>query len=113
MIILGYVFHKVRVSCNSAIARRSNVAIIKKNIRFYFTCNCFNCPPRKVTAESNFQHFSACNWSRKNNDDGSGMFDKLSGPQIEQRKKKIIKLFQDCGLSITVTRKITSADFLN
>ena len=36
------------------------------------------------------------------------MFDKLSGPQIEQRKKKIIKIFKDCGLSITVTTNITS-----
>ena len=36
------------------------------------------------------------------------MFDKLSGPQIEQRKKNIIKIFKDCGLSITVTTNTTS-----
>ena len=44
--------------------------------------------------------------------DGLGMFDKLSGPQIE-KKKKIIKIFKDCGLSITVTTNITSVDFLD
>ena len=46
-------------------------------------------------------------------DGGLGVFDKLSGPQIEQTKKKIIKIFKDCDLSITVTTSITSADFLN
>ena len=44
-------------------------------------------------------------------DDGLGMFGKLSGPQIEKKKKKIIKIFKDCGLSITVTTNITSVDF--
>ena len=46
-------------------------------------------------------------------DDNFGVFDKLSGPQIEQRKKNITKIFKDCGLSITATTNITSADFLN
>ena len=41
-------------------------------------------------------------------DDGLRMFDKLSRPQIEQRKTKIIKIFKDCGLSITVTINIKS-----
>ena len=41
-------------------------------------------------------------------DDGLQMFDKLSRPQIEQRKTKIIKIFKDCGLSITVTINIKS-----
>ena len=41
-------------------------------------------------------------------DDRLGVFDKLSGPKIEQKKKKIIKVFKDCGLSITVTTNITS-----
>ena len=45
-------------------------------------------------------------------DEGLGVFDKLSGPQIE-KKKKIIKIFKDCGLSITVTTNITSVDFLD
>ena len=28
-------------------------------------------------------------------DDGLGVFDKLSGPQIEKKKNKIIKIFKD------------------
>ena len=40
-------------------------------------------------------------------DDGLGVFDKLSGPQIKQRKKKMIKILKDCRLSITVTSNIT------
>ena len=43
-------------------------------------------------------------------DDGLGVFDKLSGPQIEQWKKKIIKIFKDCVLSITLTTNIASVD---
>ena len=46
-------------------------------------------------------------------DDSLGVFDKLSGPQIEKKKKKIIKIFKDCGLSVTVTINITSVDFLD
>ena len=46
-------------------------------------------------------------------DDGLSVFDKLSRPQIEQRKKNIIRIFKDCGLSITVTSNITSLDFLD
>ena len=45
-------------------------------------------------------------------DDGLGIFESLSGPQIE-RKKKNIKVFKICGLSITVTTNITSIDFLD
>ena len=41
-------------------------------------------------------------------DDGLDVFDKLPGPQIEQRKTKIIKIFKDCGLSITVSINMTS-----
>ena len=39
-------------------------------------------------------------------------FDKLSRPQIE-KKKKIIKIFKDYRLLITVTTNITSVDFLD
>ena len=46
-------------------------------------------------------------------DDGLGIFGKLYEPQMEQRKKKIIKICKDCGLSITVTSTITSVDFLD
>ena len=38
-------------------------------------------------------------------DGGLIIFEKLSGPQTE--KKKIIKIFEDCGLSITVTSNFT------
>ena len=38
------------------------------------------------------------------------LFGKLSGPQLEQRKKKIIKMFKDCGFPITVTTNIISLD---
>ena len=46
-------------------------------------------------------------------DDGLGVFGKLSRPQIEQRKKKIIKFFKDSGLLIMVATKITSVDILD
>ena len=46
-------------------------------------------------------------------DDGLGIFESLSGPQIEQKKKNIIKVFKMCGLSIIVTTNITSVDFLD
>ena len=42
-------------------------------------------------------------------DDGLGIFESLSGPQIEQKKKSIIKMFKMCGLSIIVTTNITSS----
>lgn len=35
--------------------------------------------------------------------DDIGIFGKSSVMQIEQRKKKIIRIFEDCGFSITVT----------
>ena len=35
--------------------------------------------------------------------DDLGIFGKSSVLQIEQRKKKIIRIFEDCGFSITVT----------
>ena len=41
------------------------------------------------------------------------MFDKLSGPQIEQRKKKIIKIFKDYGLLKMVTTIIKSVGILD
>ena len=38
------------------------------------------------------------------------MFDKLIGPQMDQKKKEN---FKECELSITVTSNITSVDFLD
>ena len=45
--------------------------------------------------------------------DDLGLFNKLPGLQIEQMKKKTIKIFKDSGLSITVTSNIPSVDFLD
>ena len=46
-------------------------------------------------------------------DDGLGIFESLSGPQIEREKKNIFKVFKMCGLSIIVTTNITSVDSLD
>ena len=45
--------------------------------------------------------------------DSLGVFGNLSGLQKEQKKKKIIKIFKDCRLSITVPTNITSVAFLH
>ena len=44
--------------------------------------------------------------------DGLGIFENLSGPQIERGKKNVIKVFKKYGLSKIVTRNIISIDFL-
>ena len=41
------------------------------------------------------------------------MFRKLSGPQKLRKKRKIITIFKDRGLSITIATNITSADCLD
>ena len=46
-------------------------------------------------------------------DDGLSIFESLSWPQIERKKKNIIKVFKMCGLPIIVTTNITSIDFLD
>ena len=46
-------------------------------------------------------------------DDGLGIFESLSGPQIERKKKNIINVFKMKGLSITVTTNIISVDFFD
>ena len=46
-------------------------------------------------------------------DDGLGIFESLSGPQIERKKKNLIEVSKMCGLSIIVTTNITSVDFLD
>ena len=46
-------------------------------------------------------------------DDGLGIFENLSGPQIESKRKQIIKLFKSFGLNITIKTNLTSADFLD
>ena len=37
----------------------------------------------------------------------------MSGPEIEQKRKQIIKIFKDCGLNITIKTNLTSVDFLD
>ena len=34
----------------------------------------------------------------------------MSGPEIEQKRKQIIKIFKDCGLNITIKTNLTSVD---
>ena len=46
-------------------------------------------------------------------DDGLGVFENLSGPQIERKKKNIITVFKDCGLKIAVSANQKSVDFLD
>ena len=46
-------------------------------------------------------------------DDGLGIFRNLSRPNIEWKKKEIIKIFKSFGLSITVTTNVTSANYLD
>ena len=46
-------------------------------------------------------------------DYGLGIFESLSGAQIERRKKNIIKVFKESVLLIIVTANIISVDFLD
>ena len=46
-------------------------------------------------------------------DDALGIFSNLSGPNIERKKKEIIKIFKSFGLSFTVTSIVTSANYLD
>ena len=46
-------------------------------------------------------------------DDGLSFLQNLSGPQAEQIKKKICKIFQDCNLKITIETNLKIVDFLD
>ena len=46
-------------------------------------------------------------------DDGLGIFRNLSRPDIERKKKDIIKMFKSFGLSVTVTTNVTSANYID
>ena len=46
-------------------------------------------------------------------DDGLGILKNLSGPDIEQKRKEIIKVFKSCELNITIKTNLTSVDFLD
>ena len=45
--------------------------------------------------------------------DGLGIMKKMSGPEIERKRKRMIKIFKDCGLNITIKTKLTAVDFLD
>ena len=38
---------------------------------------------------------------------------KMSGPEIERKRKQIIKIFKECGFNITIKTNLTSVDFLD
>ena len=44
-------------------------------------------------------------------DDGLGIFRNMSGPEVERKKKDLIRIFKSNGLSITVKTNLT--DFLD
>ena len=46
-------------------------------------------------------------------DDGLSIFRNLSRPNIERKKKEIIKIFNSFGLSITVTTNVTSTNYFD
>ena len=46
-------------------------------------------------------------------DDGPGILQNSSGPEIERKRKQIIQIFQSCGLNITVKTNLKTADFLD
>ena len=46
-------------------------------------------------------------------DDGLGMLRNLSGPEVERIRKRIIKIFKNCGLNITIKMNLKTVDFLD
>ena len=46
-------------------------------------------------------------------DDGLAVLRNCCGPDTERRKKKIVKIFKDCGLKITIQTGLSIADFLD
>ena len=46
-------------------------------------------------------------------DDGLGIFQNIPKTEIERKKKQIVKVFKDCGLSITIKCNLKSIDFLD
>ena len=45
-------------------------------------------------------------------DDGLGIFKDMSGSEVERKKKELVKIFKNNGLSITVKTNLKTADFL-
>ena len=46
-------------------------------------------------------------------DDGLGIMKNMSAPEIEQKRKQMIKIFKDCGSNIPIKTNSTSVDFLD
>ena len=46
-------------------------------------------------------------------DDGSAKVRNLCGPEIERKRKAIIKLFKECGLNITIKTNLKIDNFLD
>ena len=46
-------------------------------------------------------------------DDGLSIFKNMSGPEAERKKKELVKIFKDNGLSITEKTSLKTADFLD
>ena len=46
-------------------------------------------------------------------DDGLGILWNLSGREVERLRKRIIKVFKDCGLKITIKINLKTVDFLD
>ena len=46
-------------------------------------------------------------------DHGLGIFRNLSGPGIERKRKAIVHVFQECGLSITTKANLKVVNFLD
>ena len=46
-------------------------------------------------------------------DDGLGVFHNIPKPELERKKKQIVKRFKECGLSITIQCNLKSVDLLD
>ena len=46
-------------------------------------------------------------------DDGLGVYHNISKPDVERKKKQIVKIFIECGLSIIIRCNLKSVDFLD
>ena len=46
-------------------------------------------------------------------DDGLGILQNSSGPEIERKRKQIIQIFKSCGLNIKVKTNLKTSDFLD
>ena len=46
-------------------------------------------------------------------EDGLCILRNLSGPEVERIRKRIIKIFNDCGLNITIKMNFKIVDFLD